>query len=576
MIRTLSLIKPTKIVFLSMLFLLPVIVGAQDHKYDNYLQISPRIGIDYPTYNNNTPYIDYMGGMELGLSVDYYWKWIGAGIDFDFIKNKPESTYPTHNLLNTSSIFLTSFDLTEDNITRVFYGIGPDFKYQNKNERFTAELNTRIGLASISGGKTLLKETTTPAGDVLNYHAGYNTNNALSLKGQLRLSYYFNETKSLGFHIGAYYLNHFNVKESNENGISAEYWPFDIIVGEDASELSDEGSMVRNEPCNCGIESFGFFAGLSFRIPQKEKTESVNYSLAVTAKDKFTGVVLPNTDVLVRDYNGNVVQSGTTNSFGIVVFDDMHPDNYKIEGILNDIDFEGSITLKDDFISNKALQKEILYTDMNFILKGSVLVCNTTTQIPDVSVVLKNVTLAEQKSTLTDNAGQFVFHVKQQAEYMIYGKKDNYFSQTETISTKEYDRSTTIFVVLEICMEKADCDKSIALRNIHYDLDQDFIREDAKPDLERLAQFMYDNPDVNIELSSHTDSRASDSYNLDLSQRRANKAVDYLVSLGVDSSRLDAKGYGESMLLNECVDEVDCTEDKHQLNRRTEIKVICH
>ena len=55
---------------------------------NNYFQLSPRIGYDFPSYNNNTPYIDYNGGMDLGLSLDYYWNWFGLGFDFDYIKNQ--------------------------------------------------------------------------------------------------------------------------------------------------------------------------------------------------------------------------------------------------------------------------------------------------------------------------------------------------------------------------------------------------------------------------------------------------------------------------------------------------------
>ncbi|MCH5716027.1 OmpA family protein [Niabella hibiscisoli] len=124
-------------------------------------------------------------------------------------------------------------------------------------------------------------------------------------------------------------------------------------------------------------------------------------------------------------------------------------------------------------------------------------------------------------------------------------------------------------------MEKTDCGKAIVLKNIYYDLDKYFIREDAKPELNKLAQFMKDNPGVKVELSSHTDSRASDSYNMTLSQKRADAAVDYLVIQGIKKERLIPVGYGERKLLNRCKDGVDCSEGEHQINRRTEIKVIC-
>jgi flagellar motor protein MotB len=78
---------------------------------------------------------------------------------------------------------------------------------------------------------------------------------------------------------------------------------------------------------------------------------------------------------------------------------------------------------------------------------------------------------------------------------------------------------------------------------------------------------------ITIELSSHTDCRASDEYNIDLSQKRAESAVRYLVLNGISSARMTARGYGETMLVNECADGVECTEEEHQMNRRTEFKV---
>lgn len=163
----------------------------------------------------------------------------------------------------------------------------------------------------------------------------------------------------------------------------------------------------------------------------------------------------------------------------------------------------------------------------------------------------------------------------QNANYSIYGKKANYLSQTEIVSTQDYDRTKTLFIKLEICLDSADCGKAIVLKNILYDLDKFFIRDDAKPELNRLVQFLNDNPSVNVELSSHTDSRSSHAYNLTLSQNRANAAVDYIVSQGIARSRVTGKGYGETKLLNKCADGVSCSETEHQINRRTEVKVIC-
>jgi outer membrane protein OmpA-like peptidoglycan-associated protein len=80
-------------------------------------------------------------------------------------------------------------------------------------------------------------------------------------------------------------------------------------------------------------------------------------------------------------------------------------------------------------------------------------------------------------------------------------------------------------------------------------------------------------PEMKIELSSHTDARGNDAYNEDLSQRRANSAVAWIVAKGIAADRIVAKGYGEKQLQNKCTNGVECTEEEHQLNRRTEFKI---
>jgi outer membrane protein OmpA-like peptidoglycan-associated protein len=93
-------------------------------------------------------------------------------------------------------------------------------------------------------------------------------------------------------------------------------------------------------------------------------------------------------------------------------------------------------------------------------------------------------------------------------------------------------------------------------------------------ELDKIVQILQDNPNIKLELGSHTDSRASTDYNQKLSQRRADSAVEYIISKGISRTRIVAKGYGESQLVNKCADGVECTEEEHQMNRRTEFKVL--
>ena len=129
-----------------------------------------------------------------------------------------------------------------------------------------------------------------------------------------------------------------------------------------------------------------------------------------------------------------------------------------------------------------------------------------------------------------------------------------------------------------ITMDRPEIGKEISklyeLNSIYYDLNKADIRPDAAEELDKIVQFLTDNPQMNLELGAHTDARASTAYNLKLSQRRAESAVNYIIRRGITKDRIKPKGYGESQLINECSDGVECPEEMHQQNRRTEFKII--
>ena len=114
----------------------------------------------------------------------------------------------------------------------------------------------------------------------------------------------------------------------------------------------------------------------------------------------------------------------------------------------------------------------------------------------------------------------------------------------------------------------------IVLRNIFFDLDKATLRPESTAELERLTKLMNDVPTLKIELGGHTDSRGSDTYNQQLSEKRAKAVVDYLTAKGISDDRLKWAGYGETQLVNGCSNGVQCTDEQHQENRRTEFKVL--
>ena len=195
------------------------------------------------------------------------------------------------------------------------------------------------------------------------------------------------------------------------------------------------------------------------------------------------------------------------------------------------------------------------------------------------------VELIENKGTIlsesySNSKGEVRFPVQTEEDYFVKVEREGYFTKRVSFSTRgispNKDTLRTNYLehtfYLEVLMSPIVLQRAIVLEDIYYDLDKAHIRSDARFSLEKLLQLMQDNPNITIELSSHTDSRADSDYNLNLSQRRAEAVVNYLIEKGVKKDRLRARGYGETKLRVANAR----TEEEHQANRRTEFKVLSY
>lgn len=179
-------------------------------------------------------------------------------------------------------------------------------------------------------------------------------------------------------------------------------------------------------------------------------------------------------------------------------------------------------------------------------------------------------------SVRSSKLGKFEFPLDKNSNYNLLSIKDGYFTQTANVSTVGQEDPSKVYVTLKvrIVMEKIFHEKEIVIPNIYYDYDKTNLRDTSKMVLDTLISMLKVNPNIYVEIGSHTDSRGSDEYNERLSLGRAQSVVKYLIQNGLNADRLAAKGYGESKLVNECEDGVDCTEAQHQENRRTTFKVV--
>lgn len=217
--------------------------------------------------------------------------------------------------------------------------------------------------------------------------------------------------------------------------------------------------------------------------------------------------------------------------------------------------------------------------DYNARIIGKVLDRNTNLPIANATVVLYNSKGKELARTTANETGDFIFEkVLSNATYRTQASKERYTNNETAPSLALYEREVATTILLDQDQYKLenglDLAKALSLRHIYFDLDKSYIRKDAVVELEKIVEVLTQNPSIKIEIGSHTDSRQSKQYNQELSQRRAKSTLDYLVKQGIAKSRLKATGYGETQLVNNCADGVQCSEAEHQLNRRSTFVIV--
>ncbi len=182
----------------------------------------------------------------------------------------------------------------------------------------------------------------------------------------------------------------------------------------------------------------------------------------------------------------------------------------------------------------------------------------------------------KKKDFAVNTEGVASIDLEDNIDYNFLASKTEYLNNQAKFTTKGLGKDPANPIQkfeVEIVLDKIYKNKEIVLENIYYDLNKWDIRPDAQPTLNKLSETLQQNPQLKIQLSSHTDCRSSDAYNATLSQKRAEAAVNYLISKGLDPVRLVPKGYGEAQPAVGC-DCKKCSEEEHQANRRTTFKVL--
>jgi outer membrane protein OmpA-like peptidoglycan-associated protein len=198
--------------------------------------------------------------------------------------------------------------------------------------------------------------------------------------------------------------------------------------------------------------------------------------------------------------------------------------------------------------------------------------------LAETKVTLFDSQLKIIETTISDENGHYSFKVECGKMYIVRAEKTDYTTIEKNVVIPSENGITDLPFVLEKTGCKLtigdDLGKCLGIKMIYFDLDKHFIRKEAALDLEKILDVMIQHPTMKINVRSHTDCRQTIKYNLALSDRRAKSTMTWLISKGIDKSRLTGEGYGESQLVNNCgcepTNKSDCSEEQHQQNRRSE------
>ncbi|MFN5885881.1 MAG: OmpA family protein [Bacteroidota bacterium] len=217
-------------------------------------------------------------------------------------------------------------------------------------------------------------------------------------------------------------------------------------------------------------------------------------------------------------------------------------------------------------------------TPLVFTLSGVARDLKTRELLASTILTITNSTDTGKLIIKTDARGFYKITLKPKTDYELFGAHEDYYdSKIYGQTTRGLEVSTDLVQDLEL--DPFDYEKAFEVEGVYYDLDKANIRADAAIILDTVVYLLNRYPKIRLELGSHTDCRSDSLYNKDLSQRRADSAVAYIVSRGIDKERLVAAGYGESQLVNDCECEGKyvkrvCSEEEHQMNRRTTIRLL--
>jgi len=297
-----------------------------------------------------------------------------------------------------------------------------------------------------------------------------------------------------------------------------------------------------------------------------------NLNLLVS-ENNSTSTPVVNAEVTVKNLTAGTEEKFTTDSTGNFTHKLKRNTNYEIATSKPNYAAESTYTV--------STMGKIKSEDFDATIKMKALTIDVFVKVVDketkqpltgASVKIKNQSTGEIKQYTTDANGNVSFVSDRRLDYTLNSHFHSHKDASSSFNTNVSGDNSKLEQVVEMEMiKKGDV---FVINDIYFDYNKATLRIESEQELNKLADFLLENTNIKVELSAHTDARGAASQNQKLSQKRAQSCVDYLVKKGVPKENIVAKGYGESKLVNRCKDGVECGEEEHQANRRTEIKVL--
>jgi outer membrane protein OmpA-like peptidoglycan-associated protein len=336
-----------------------------------------------------------------------------------------------------------------------------------------------------------------------------------------------------------------------------------------------------------------------------------------TSGDEVTPYITDN-NILFYSSNGREDGYGNLDVYATEIFSNIASEPLHLESPVNSINDDFAYIVnsnsKGGFFSSNRLQGQDNNDIYSFIIEdikpekclqqiaGVVKDKETMEIIKDAAMTLFDNDGNQVQQVLTDKNGEYSFDLDCSQTYTLVASSLYYSKEEHIINTANYNRAPELEANKFLSkMTGAELEEALAtaingeqpikeetkaeepiekvieeasINDVYFGFDKSNITSESAKELDKLASIMEKNASLNIEVSAYTDARGSSAYNLKLSNRRAKSTIEYLVSKGIERSRISGKGYGESNMVNKCVNGVECSEDAHQKNRRTEITFV--